>query len=750
MNTEEPQNVSTVIEQVRGKHSKVTEGQDQETNSCNADHDSADSEEDNLVLFDTTHSQNNQPDILKTISISDLQQEIEKLTTERNQLAKELEETQMTNKEKLEAKCFKQQEQIESLQEKLAQEQEKFQSKLTKVQNELNGKFDQASKLYQETCKEKDRIMGKLAVLEKNKRTLIEDNDMLNMKYKEALKDNEKSKAQYKVVKADTTKLNGTIEKLESSLREKTEEVTKFRGEVNSLNVKLKWAQNKLKSESEAHKEAQSKLATTLQKLQESREEGEQIRNDMKAMIVAYQDSEEKKSSTLDVKLKETERELKQHEKEIADQMELYEVNKRELDATKSMLEEYLQENRVLKDKVSVMEKSLHEQDRTSEQVRCENNRLKEQIEKLNDKISGFQPTQDKLQRSEAKCLQLEESAKKQQLICADLQNDLASCLEKERELLEFSEKLTSLNAELQATKDNLSIQVAEKTLENEQLSEEITSLNKSNTSLSQQLSQTAQESEELKQALIDKSKAVEQLSIALGEKENEVIVAKKKQAGSLKDLQKQLTECKRYIEQQQQLWANHCNALSSQNNDGEDQRWSKGGGKSPQKSPTGSLDQLPMTAPDLLKTMDRVPSPVQSMGPDKALLVDKLVKSRKDIAKRDEKVEFLEEHIRQLTEELQKKSKIIKSYLIREESGILTTPRMDEDKVSRSRKGGIMASVFRSRAHSGDMSLELSLEINQKLQAVLEDTILKNITLKDNIKTLGNQIAILTQRMQR
>ncbi|XP_065883671.1 coiled-coil domain-containing protein 186-like [Dysidea avara] len=458
--------------------------------------------------------------------------------------------------------------------------------------------------------------MGKLAVLEKNKRTLIEDNDMLNMKYKETLKDNEKSKAQYKVVKADTTKLNGTIEKLESSLQEKTEEVTKFRGEVNSLNVKLKWAQNKLKPESEAHKETQSKLVTTLQ-MQESREEGEQIRNDMKAMIVTYQDSEEKKSSTLDIKLKETKRELKQHEKEIADQMglsfsvniqwiTLYEVNKRELDATKSMLEEYLQ-NRVLKDKVSVMEKSLHEQDRTSEQVRCENNQLKEQIEKLNDKISGFQPTQDELQRSEAKCLQLEESAKKQQLICADLQNDLASCLEKERELLEFSEKLTSLNAELQATKDNLSIQVAEKTLENEQLSEEITSLNKSNTSLSQQLSQVAQESEELKQALIDKSKAVEQLSIALGEKENEVIVAKKKQAGSLKDLQKQLTECKRYIEQQQQLWANHCNALSGQNNDGEDQRWSKGGGKSPQKSPTGSLDQLPMTAPDFI-----VPTEIQ------------------------------------------------------------------------------------------------------------------------------------------
>ena len=46
-------------------------------------------------------------------------------------------------------------------------------------------------------------------------------------------------------------------------------------------------------------------------------------------------------------------------------------------------------------------------------------------------------------------------------------------------------------------------------------------------------------------------------------------------------------------------------------------------------------------------------------MGPDKALLVDKLVKSRKDIAKRDEKVEFLEEHIRQLTEELTKEIQV-------------------------------------------------------------------------------------------
>ena len=46
------------------------------------------------------------------------------------------------------------------------------------------------------------------------------------------------------------------------------------------------------------------------------------------------------------------------------------------------------------------------------------------------------------------------------------------------------------------------------------------------------------------------------------------------------------------------------------------------------------------------------------------------------------------------------------------------------------SEHGGIMASIYSSKQDAG-MSLELSLEINRKLQAVLEDTLLKNIMLK-------------------
>ena len=78
----------------------------------------------------------------------------------------------------------------------------------------------------------------------------------------------------------------------------------------------------------------------------------------------------------------------------------------------------------------------------------------------------------------------------------------------------------------------------------------------------------------------------------------------------------------------------------------------------------------------------------------------------------------------------------------------------------------GVMASLYGSKVTEGGMTLELSLEINKKLQvdflsfihlficttfqAVLEDTLLKNITLKENINTLGQEISKITFDNQR
>ena len=44
-------------------------------------------------------------------------------------------------------------------------------------------------------------------------------------------------------------------------------------------------------------------------------------------------------------------------------------------------------------------------------------------------------------------------------------------------------------------------------------------------------------------------------------------------------------------------------------------------------------------------------------------------------------------------------------------------------------------------------MTLETALDIMGKLQSVLEDTLVKNITLKDNVDTLSKEIERLSSK---
>ena len=85
--------------------------------------------------------------------------------------------------------------------------------------------------------------------------------------------------------------------------------------------------------------ETKSQLTSTTKKLKEAREEGEQIRQDLKRMIAQYQDSEEMKSNTLDVKLRKREEELRLQEQEIADQTQLHELTVKELELARDTLE---------------------------------------------------------------------------------------------------------------------------------------------------------------------------------------------------------------------------------------------------------------------------------------------------------------------------------------------------------------------------------------------------------------------------
>jgi hypothetical protein len=123
-------------------------------------------------------------------------------------------------------------------------------------------------------------------------------------------------------------------------------------------------------------------------------------------------------------------------------------------------------------------------------------------------------------------------------------------------------------------------------------------------------------------------------------------------------------------------------------------------------------------------------------------MLVEKIVKLQRSCARRQEKLEFLEEHVEQLVLEVRKKNKIIQNYITNLEPGALVSEQSDIHKAVISQQGGIMSSIYGSKVTDSGLTFELCLEMNKKLQAVLEDTLLKNITLKENMNTLGTEIA--------
>ncbi|VDN19633.1 unnamed protein product [Cylicostephanus goldi] len=128
----------------------------------------------------------------------------------------------------------------------------------------------------------------------------------------------------------------------------------------------------------------------------------------------------------------------------------------------------------------------------------------------------------------------------------------------------------------------------------------------------------------------------------------------------------------------------------------------------------------------------------------------------QKKLARRNDKIEFLEEHVRHCLEELQKKTKIIQHYALREEASLLLPSDGSLEQlmnccevvqVPLSRKGtsySLMGAIF--SAGSDKKSLQLAAEVNSRLQAVLEDALIKNITLKGSVDSLSNEVSRLSR----
>ncbi|NXX92082.1 CC186 protein, partial [Centropus bengalensis] len=656
------------------------------------------------------------------------------ICSEKDNLKDELKKRTETEKQhlniikQLEARMEELHKEVKASKDKLLTQDAAAKNAIQQLHKEMAFRMEQANKKCEEARHEKETMVMKYVRGEKESLDLRKEKEILERRVRDANKEIEKHTNKIKQLSQEKGRLHQLYETKEGEATRLSREIEKLKEEINSHIIKVKWAQNKLKTEMDLHKETKERLKDATAKLTEAKEESDQIRKNCQEMIKTYQESEEIKSNELDAKLRVTKGELEKQIQEKSDHLEVHHARIKELEDLKRTFKEGMDELRTLRTKVKCLEdERLRTEDELSKYKEIIN-RQKAEIQNLLDKVKAVDHLQDQHQRDEQEIGALKEEVDGFNSLIADLQKDIEGSRKRESELLIFTEKLTSKNAQLQSENNSLQSQVDKLSYSQRELQDQLECVQQAKDDLAAKLQkeedQRKLEVEALQAQLTSEQQELTMLKTQVDELKDELATQKRKHAANLKDLAKQLQLARRKLDQME--------------NGNYDKEGSSMGSRS---SSSGSLNARSSNE-------DRSPENTGSSGAvdsfpevDKAVLVERILRLQKAHARKNEKMEFMEDHIKQLVEEIRKKTKIIQSYILREEAGTLSSEASDFNKVHLSRRGGIMASLYTSHPADSGLTLELSLEINRKLQAVLEDTLLKNITLKENLQTLGTEI---------
>ncbi|NXD78329.1 CC186 protein, partial [Halcyon senegalensis] len=662
------------------------------------------------------------------------QELILEICSEKDNLKDELKKRTETEKQhlniikQLEARLEELNKEVKASKDKLLTQDAAAKNAIQQLHKEMAFRMEQANKKCEEARHEKETMVMKYVRGEKESLDLRKEKEILERRVRDANKEIEKHINKIKQLSQEKGRLHQLYEAKDGEATRLNKEIEKLKEEINSHVIKVKWAQNKLKTEMDSHKETKERLKDAMTKLTEAKEEADQIRKNCQEMIKTYQESEEIKSNELDAKLRVTKGELEKQIQEKSDHLEVHHAKIKELEDLKRTFKEGMDELRTLRTKVKCLEdERLRTEDELSKYKEIIN-RQKTEIQNLLDKVKTVDRLQDQHQRDEQEISALKEEVDGFNSLVADLQKDIEGSRKRESELLIFTEKLTSKNAQLQSENNSLQSQLDKLSYSERELQNQLECVQQAKddlaTKLQKEEAQRKLEVETLQAQLASEQKELAALKTHVDELKDELATQKRKHAANLKDLTKQLQLARRKLDQMEN--GNYDKEVSSMGS-----RSSSSGSLNARSS---NEDRSPENTGSSV-AVDSFPEV------DKSVLVERILRLQKAHARKNEKMEFMEDHIKQLVEEIRKKTKIIQSYILREEAGTLSSEASDFNKVHLSRRGGIMASLYTSHPADSGLTLELSLEINRKLQAVLEDTLLKNITLKENLQTLGTEI---------
>ncbi|KAI5746683.1 hypothetical protein M8J77_006334 [Diaphorina citri] len=577
-------------------------------------------------------------------------------------------------------------------QNRLVQEAEARSFALAK--KDLETKLDKLKKEFGVANKEREASVMRYVTKESELITARQDREAAEKKYKEAMKEKDNVIAKLKVLSTDKARLTQLYDDKCTEYNILQRSLDKVSDEIAGKDVKLKWVQSKLDKEIETNRQLSDRLQAVEEKQASQVEEASRLKFSEDSQRLFLQ----------------------------------------EIDVLKKKNQAMTEENNALSLKVQKLEKERLESDESLSKCKSVVNSQNETISGLKNQLANMEDLKNQLHVEHERLLAKDTEVDRVQKSNSELSQDMATCRAREAELLQFTEKLTAKNVRLQSEFSALEAKAEKLEKDVQPLTAQVKLLEEEIASLQSQLGAEKQakdgDNKALARLVAEKTKQLDQAAKEIEELKSENQIMKRKHASNIRELNKELATLKK-----------KCETYSSGDALGDTHTLGYGS----RTSSCQSLNEV-QHSPTSASIASTLSSTLQ-MEPDRNVIIERLVELQRSHAKTIEKMEFLEEHNAQLVNELQKKTKILQNYILREQSGALTSRSMDVNKAEVTRHGGIMASLYSSKPTDGGMTLELSLEINRKLQAVLEDTILKNITLKENIDTLGEQIEKLSKK---
>ncbi|KMZ00023.1 coiled-coil domain-containing protein 186 [Drosophila simulans] len=614
---------------------------------------------------------------------------------------------------------------------------------LIQRENAILGKEKQACRKEMEMAnKEKEATVIKFAMKEKLLIDAKKEKEAVEKQLAEAKKEVKNVSTRFLAVSEEKSRMTYIIDEKCNEVRKYQRECEKYKTEMGHLESKLKYHINKLNIETEAKAVVERKLEeekNAPNKLEEKA--NEKLKMEFEANTILLKHEITSKTEALD-KLTKEQQKLSEANKELQNQLQ-------EITTEHNQLTEEFNRLRELHNSV---EGSYSDELLNSAKLRG-------QLEELQ-----LLRTQNTI--NEEKLMDQQKRVQKLEALVQDNESELEQLKVKKQELLTINKEMSELIVQLQNDICLAEAKAQGLDAENKLLKQEKLTYDTKYNQLEQQLSLEASEKNEerllLAKHLSEKTKMYELTKQKLEDVQGDFEATQHKHATVLKELHRELNKYKRGITEPKTpiSYCSNCqqaiNGYPTENPQQRSHSRSSSHGSMHSGSRRASESSESETVASSATTVQQPPQQQDLQAvPSKKVLVERILRLQQATARQTERIEFLENHTAALVAEVQKKSKVVQHYMLRDQTaGALTTSRSDQNKSELVKYGnGIMAAIYGGSSKAGGenkaMSLELSLEINKKLQAVLEDTLLKNITLKENLDVLGLEVDNLTRKLR-